>query len=320
VLHITTDGGQLIQPRDLFMLHEGAPVEVIVEHMCAPGNATASLVNGIRESVIGEGANLTIHLAAERSQRSGRHRSRCRDDRPKGRFSIDTTTLHGSLVRNEVNVALAGPEAHAELNGVYLLNGTTHCDNHTYIGHDVPDCTSDELYKGIVAEQRHRRVQRQGVREAGRPAHPRLPEQRQHPPRRRCPHLHQARAGDLRRRREVQPRVHHRSPGREGLFYLRSRGVSEAEARRMLSHAFMTQSAGAHHERGLAEAPCIGMIDLKLEPRRRTNACENGRSTRYSEGDRRGRDPCAVPDPEGTVHGKPLVYFDNAATARSRAA
>ncbi|MBK7945656.1 MAG: SufD family Fe-S cluster assembly protein [Flavobacteriales bacterium] len=34
---------------------------------------------------------------------------------------------------------------------MYLLNGTTHFDNHTYIGHDVPDCTSDELYKGIVA-------------------------------------------------------------------------------------------------------------------------------------------------------------------------
>jgi Fe-S cluster assembly scaffold protein SufB len=43
------------------MLHEGAQVEVIVEHI-AQGNASASLVNSIRESVIGEGANLTIHL------------------------------------------------------------------------------------------------------------------------------------------------------------------------------------------------------------------------------------------------------------------
>jgi Fe-S cluster assembly protein SufD len=111
------------------------------------------LVNGIRESVIGEGANLTIHLLQNEANGPVHIGLDGVTIGTKGRFSIDTTTLNGSLVRNEVNVALAGPEAHAELNGVYVLNGTTHCDNHTYIGHDVPDCTSDELYKGIVAEK-----------------------------------------------------------------------------------------------------------------------------------------------------------------------
>ena len=142
----------LIQPRDLFMLQEDAEVEVIDEHI-AIGEAATSLVNGVRESAVGEGASLTLHLL----QNEGNGPADIGLDgvtiAAKGRFSIDTTTLHGSLVRNELNVALAGPEAHAELSGAYLLNGTTHCDNHTYIGHDVPDCTSDELYKGIIAEK-----------------------------------------------------------------------------------------------------------------------------------------------------------------------
>ncbi len=153
VLHITTDGGQLIQPRDLFMLHEGANVEVIIEHVSTALDVTSSLVNNVRECVIGEGANLTIHLLQNEANGPSHIGLDGVTIGAKGRFSIDTTTLNGSLVRNEVNVALAGPEAHAELNGVYVLNGTTHCDNHTYIGHDVPDCTSDELYKGIVAEK-----------------------------------------------------------------------------------------------------------------------------------------------------------------------
>jgi Fe-S cluster assembly protein SufD len=239
VLHITTDGGQLIQPRDLFMLHEGAEVEVIIEHI-AQGTASTSLINGIRESVIGEGANLTIHLLQNEANGPVHIGLDGVTIGAKGRFSIDTTTLNGSLVRNEVNVALAGPEAHAELNGVYVLNGSTHCDNHTYIGHDVPDCTSDELYKGIVAEK--------GTGVFNGKVYVKQDAQRTR--------AYQSNANILQgddAKVYTKPELeiyaddvkcsHGCTIGRldeKGLFYLRSRGVSQAEARRMLSHAFMT--------------------------------------------------------------------------------
>ena len=239
VLHITNGGQQLIQPRDLFMLHEGAEVEVIIEHV-AEGNASTSLINSIRESVIGEGANLTIHLLQNEANGPAHIGLDGVTIGAKGRFSIDTTTLNGSLVRNEVNVALAGPEAHAELNGVYVLNGTTHCDNHTYIGHDVPDCTSDELYKGIVAEK--------GTGVFNGKVYVKQDAQRTR--------AYQSNANILQgddAKVYTKPELeiyaddvkcsHGCTIGRldeKGLFYLRSRGVSEAEARKMLSHAFMT--------------------------------------------------------------------------------
>jgi Fe-S cluster assembly protein SufD len=243
VLHITTDGGQLIQPRDLFMLHEGAEVEVIVEAVtpsAAEESTASTLVNSVRESVIGEGANLTIHLLQNEANGPVHIGLDGVTIGEKGHFSIDTTTLNGSLVRNEVNVALAGPEAHAELNGVYLLNGTTHCDNHTYIGHDVPDCTSDELYKGIVAEK--------GTGVFNGKVYVKQDAQRTR--------AYQSNANILQgdnAKVYTKPELeiyaddvkcsHGCTMGRldeKGLFYLRSRGVSEAEARRMLSHAFMT--------------------------------------------------------------------------------
>jgi Fe-S cluster assembly protein SufD len=258
VLHITNGGQQLIQPRDLFMLHVGAEVEVIVEHVAAPfdssvalrpaeyssgiaqGGPQLSLVNSVRESVIGEGANLTIHLLQNEANGPVHIGLDGLTIGAKGRFSIDTTTLNGSLVRNEVNVALAGPEAHAELNGVYVLNGTTHCDNHTYIGHDVPDCTSDELYKGIIAEK--------GTGVFNGKVYVKQDAQRTR--------AYQSNANILQgddAKVYTKPELeiyaddvkcsHGCTIGRldeKGLFYLRSRGVSEAEARRMLSHAFMT--------------------------------------------------------------------------------
>ncbi|MCC6541436.1 MAG: Fe-S cluster assembly protein SufD [Flavobacteriales bacterium] len=238
VIHITTAGRQLVQPRDLFMLQEGAEAEVIIEHLAL--DAPESLVNSVRECVVGDGARLSIHKLQHEVNGPANISFEGVRVAAKGHYSISTTTLDGALVRNDVNVALAGPEAHAELNGVYLLNGSTHCDNHTYIGHDVPDCTSDELYKGIVAgkgtgvfngkvyvkqdAQRTRAYQSNANILLGDDAKVYTkPELEIYADDVKC--SHGCTIGRL---------------DEKGLFYLRSRGVSEAEARRMLAHAFMT--------------------------------------------------------------------------------
>src|SRR5690606_30927829 len=89
----------LIQPRDLFMLHEGAEVEVIDEHI-AQGEPAGSLVNGVRESAVGEGASLTLHLLQNEANGPADIHIDGVTVAAKGRFSIDTTTLYGPLVRN----------------------------------------------------------------------------------------------------------------------------------------------------------------------------------------------------------------------------
>jgi hypothetical protein len=67
-------------------------------------------INSIRESVIGEGANLTIHLLQNEANGPAHIGLDGVTIASKGRFSIDTTTLNGSLVRNEVNVASPVPK------------------------------------------------------------------------------------------------------------------------------------------------------------------------------------------------------------------
>jgi Fe-S cluster assembly protein SufD len=229
----------LMQPRDLFMLHEGAEAELIIEHIAL--DTPEAFVNSVRECVVGEGARLTIHKLQHEVNGPANISFEGVRVEAKGHFSISTTTLDGALVRNEVKVSLAGPEAHAELNGVYLLNGTTHCDNHTYIGHDVPDCTSDELYKGIVAgkgtsvfngkvyvkqdAQRTRAYQSNANILLGEDAKVYTkPELEIYADDVKC--SHGCTIGRL---------------DEKGLFYLRSRGVSEAEARKLMAHAFITE-------------------------------------------------------------------------------
>jgi Fe-S cluster assembly protein SufD len=64
-------------------------------------------------------------------------------------FSATCISLGGALVRNEVSATLA-EGTDATLNGLYLVNGTQHVDNHTSIDHAQPHGTSHELYKGIL--------------------------------------------------------------------------------------------------------------------------------------------------------------------------
>lgn len=240
VLHILAGEDQLVQPRDLILLQEDAEAEVIIEYVSLSLNPTSTLVNSVRECFVGTGARLTMHKLQNSVNCPTLIEADHFDLLTKAWLSIDTITLDGSLIRNDLNVALSGPEAHAELNGVYVLNGNTHCDNHTYIGHDVPDCTSDELYKGIIAEK--------GTGVFNGKVYVKQDAQRTR--------AYQSNANILQgddARIFTKPELeiyaddvkcsHGCTIGRldeKGLFYLRSRGVSEAEARRMLSHAFMT--------------------------------------------------------------------------------
>jgi Fe-S cluster assembly protein SufD len=64
-------------------------------------------------------------------------------------YSSHSLSLGGALVRNTAAAVLAeGTEA--TLNGLYIVNGTQHVDNHTTIDHAKPHGVSHELYKGIL--------------------------------------------------------------------------------------------------------------------------------------------------------------------------
>jgi Fe-S cluster assembly protein SufD len=64
-------------------------------------------------------------------------------------FSSLSISLGGALVRNDVNATLS-EGTDATLNGLYIVNGRQHIDNHTQIDHAKPHGTSHELYKGIL--------------------------------------------------------------------------------------------------------------------------------------------------------------------------
>ncbi|MFB0925053.1 MAG: Fe-S cluster assembly protein SufD, partial [Vicingaceae bacterium] len=70
--------------------------------------------------------------------------------RKDSNFTINTMTLQGTLVRNNLNIEVHGEGCETNLNGIYLGEAKNHIDNHTIVDHLKPNCNSNEVYKGIL--------------------------------------------------------------------------------------------------------------------------------------------------------------------------
>ncbi len=64
--------------------------------------------------------------------------------------NVVTVSLSGGLVRNNLNMVMSAPNSLANMYGLYLQNGHTHVDNHTVVDNLEPNCVSNELYKGVL--------------------------------------------------------------------------------------------------------------------------------------------------------------------------
>ncbi len=64
--------------------------------------------------------------------------------------NVTTLTLTGGITRNVLQFDVNGERAESHMNGLYLLLSDEHVDNRTLINHNVANCESFELYKGIL--------------------------------------------------------------------------------------------------------------------------------------------------------------------------
>jgi Fe-S cluster assembly protein SufD len=150
-------------------------------------------------------------------------------------------SLGGAVVRNELNVALTGEGASVVLEGLYVLTGRQHVDNHTVVDHARPHCESLELYKGILDESARgifdgKIIVRPGAQKTvSRQTNNNLL-------------LSGTAIADSKPTLEIfndDVKCNHGSTigqlDEEAMFYLRSRGVGETEARSLLVYAFASE-------------------------------------------------------------------------------
>ncbi len=138
-------------PRNLLVLEEGAEAMVIERHLSS--DESTSLSNSATEIKLAANAQCDFYLIQTAGSKARQIGGTWVHQAAGSRFSARTITLGGQLVRNELKVTLAGETAHTDCIGLFIGKGRQHIDNHTTIRHQVPNCTSREVYKGILDDR-----------------------------------------------------------------------------------------------------------------------------------------------------------------------
>lgn len=121
----------------------------IVEHY-AGADGGVYFTNPVTEIVACENAVID-HYKVERESEEAFHVSTTQIHQYKSsNVSSHTISLGGRLVRHDINAVLDEEGCDCTLNGLYMINGNQHVDNHLRVDHARPHCTSREFFKGIL--------------------------------------------------------------------------------------------------------------------------------------------------------------------------
>ena len=144
-----SDRPEVTHPRLLILAGERSQASV-VESYAGEGRYFR---NAVTEIALAEGAMLS-HYKLQRESVAAYHvHSLAARLGRASHFTSHNIALGSALARTDLDVVLDAEGAECTLNGLFMGTGTQHIDNHTTIDHAKPHCVSRELYKGIMDDR-----------------------------------------------------------------------------------------------------------------------------------------------------------------------
>ena len=140
--------GSVSHPRTLVTLGANAKATVIESY----GGLIDGpyFTNAVSEFVLGPGANLeTFHLQqhAHQANHVGSTQVKLAND---SSFTAGAFDFGGRISRNTLSVKLEGAGSACNLYGLYMTNDSQHVDNQVFVDHAAPHTTSRQVYKGVL--------------------------------------------------------------------------------------------------------------------------------------------------------------------------
>lgn len=227
--------------RNIIILESGADAELIeYYHYC--GSPKSEYFNNIvNEIFLGRGAHLITCKVQTESYKAVHIALNAVRLKSQAQFKSFSLQKGGNLVRHETVAVLREEYAEAAINAAYIMNGWATIDTTTDVKHMAPLTFSNQLVKGVVGGQAKGVFQGKihiapnAVKTEGYQLHRALlmsdeaeidvkPELEIFADDVKC--SHGAACGDL---------------DQEQMFYLRSRGISEEDAKQLLIRAFIDE-------------------------------------------------------------------------------
>ena len=233
------DASSMSHPRNLIVAEEDSQATIVEDYVSLDGGAV--FCNTVTELVAGDHTVLS-HYMIEREHEEAFNISTLRIQQGRSANVVShSVLLGGALVRNNVHPVLAGEGGECLINGLFIGNGHQHLDNYMLVEHASPRCGSRQFYNGILDGHAHGVfhgriiVHKDGQKTDAKQTNRNLllsddaqidtkPQLEIYADDVKC--THGATIGQI----EV-----------DALFYLRSRGIDEVSARKLLLFAFASE-------------------------------------------------------------------------------
>jgi len=222
-------------PRVVLRAGAGSTARILLRHV---GDDTERWVNAVVDVEVGPGATVHLYRLLDSGVR-GFHTERIEATvAQRGTFIAHDAQLGAGLARLDLHVRLAAPQAAAELTGLFLADGTQHLDTHVLVDHLAVGSRSLQDYRGIAAGRGRAVFNGKAIVHAGA---------QQSQARQSSRNLLLTPGAEIDTKPELEIYAddvqcsHGATTGQldaAALFYLRSRGLSETEARTALTRAF----------------------------------------------------------------------------------
>ncbi len=227
----------MVNRRVLIIVEEGAEVKLLFCDHAADDRQF--LTTQVIEAFVGERAHLGLYCLEETHAKNVRVSNVYIDQQRDSHVCHNIITLHNGTTRNKLDLTLSGEGADCECYGCVIADKEQHVDNNTLIVHKAGHCTSNELYKYVLNDEATGAF-------AGRvlvePGAQKTSSQM----------TNQNLCASSKSRMYTQPMLeiyaddvkcaHGSTVGQlndAALFYMRQRGISEAEAKTLLQQAFV---------------------------------------------------------------------------------
>ena len=125
----------------------------VIEQFVSTNESQNLLLNQTTEIQIGDGATLNHYRLHTEDETSLHFGGVYVDLNRDSQFESYQIALGGKIKRFDVLVNHNQPGSHCEMKGVYLPKNDQHVDIHSYIEHIAANCTTDETYRGIMADR-----------------------------------------------------------------------------------------------------------------------------------------------------------------------
>ena len=226
-------------PRNLIVLEREARATVVETYASLEDGVYWT--NAVTEVVVGDGARVDCYRVQRESDQAYHVAV---TDVHQGRdttVNVHAVAFGAALARHDLRGTLAGPGGYLILNGLYVLAGEQHADHHTAIDHAAPHCESHEYFNGVLDGRSRgifngRIIVRPGAQKtdskqtnnnlllSGEAHADSQPQLEIYADDVKC--THGSTVGPL------DPKA---------LFYLRSRGIGEVDARRLMTYGFAAE-------------------------------------------------------------------------------